>query len=285
MSQLFFMFILFTLVLVRALYLRRQSFVMTPNDASASIGGWMLIVSMLLYPVFEAEASWAFSVIIASPFLLFIGLLKGAGFWVMSYAGQTLRKTSNSSASFFGFICIGLIALGNAVFGENLSVMQWVSVAILTLTGLLFTIKGHLNTQSRRVQSMFLLMVFMGCMFGMIDHYFISHVNWYGLLFLTGAGMTTVSLLSRGVGFKHVKSCVFNRRTMKIGMMMAVSEVMILSIMVTHLPVTLAWVAMTLTGPVIMVISSLLWGEGRWQDQLLIGGVSYAAAIPIALSM
>ncbi len=265
--------------------MRRQAFVMTPAEACASIGGWMLIVSLLIYPLFKDMADSAFASLAETPYLIALGLLKGFGFWGMNFAGQTVRKTSNSSAGFYSFICIGLIAIGNSIFGEELSVFQWGSVVVLTLTGLYFTFRGHLNTQPFFIQLMFMAMVSIGCMFGMIDHYFLTHANWYGLLLLTGVGMTFSSCVLGRMPLRGVARCVLGRQTMCIGILLAFSEVMILSILVTHLPVTLAWVAMALVGPVVMVISSLLWGEGRWQEQLLVGGISYAAAIPIAIGM
>lgn len=276
---------LFLLILFRGLYLRRVSLIIAPNDSSISIAGWMFITPILMYPFFKEIADEALIFLYNNPYYIIIGLLKGVGFWGITYAGQTVRKTSNSSASFFGFICIGLIAIGNSAFGEELTVMQWVSVGILTLTGLYFTFRGHLSSQPIYVQLMFMLMIFIGCMFGMIDHYFLSHVNWYGLLLLTGIGMMLVVMIKEFKNLKNVKRFVFSKKNASVGIALSVTEVLILSIMVTHLPVTLVWVAMALSGPVLMVMASLLWGEGRWQDQLLVGGISYAAAIPIALSL
>lgn len=284
MSQVLFMVVLFVLALVRALYMRRHALAHSPYESCNTVGGWYIIAPLLALPIFHDLAVEAYNLLMDMPYLIVIGLLKGVGFWGMIYCGQIMRRTSNSSAGFFGFICIGLIAVGNSIFGEELSVGQWVSVACLFLMGLYFYVRGHLSTQSSFVKLLFLFQILIGVMFGMIDHYFLTHCNWFALILLTGLGMILMALTFGRMKFLDVFRSVKSRKTAGLGIVLSLVEMTVLSIFVTYLPVTLGWVAMTLASVAVMVIAAVFWGEGRWQQQLAVGGLTYASALPIILT-
>jgi hypothetical protein len=83
---------------------------------------------------------------------------------------------------------------------------------------------------------------------------------------------------------RKVWKSVSDRKTAGFGAFLSVSEMIILSIFVVYLPVTLGWVAMTLATVAVMVVAAVYWGEGRWQQQLAVGGASYASVLPIVLT-
>lgn len=263
--------------------MRRHALVTSPYECCNTIGGWYILAPILCLPFFKDVAYEAYISFMNMPYLVLLGLLKGVGFWGLIYCGQIMRRTSNSSAGFFGFICIGFIAIGNAIFGEELSLSQWVSVGSLFSIGIYFYFKGHLSTQTPYVKLLFLLQIMIGCMFGMSDHYFLTHGNWFGLIILTGIGMLFMALTFGGMSAKKIWNSVSDRKTAGLGAFLSMSEMIILSILVVYLPVTIGWVAMTLATVAVMVIAAVFWGEGRWQQQLMIGGASYAAVLPIIL--
>lgn len=284
MSTMVIMAGLFALAFVRALYMRQQALVSTPFESCNSIGGWYVLAPILLLPIFMEEAQAVQAILVDNPYLILLGLLKGAGFWGLIYCGQIIRRTSNSSAGFFGFLCIGVIAAGNAIFGEELTLPQWFSVSALFAIGLYFYFKGHLSTQTPFVKLLFLIQVCIGSMFGLVDHFFLTHCHWYGLVFLSGVGMlTTACLFGRRSSFQ-VFMAPFKWNTAGLGVFQTATEMVILSLFVTYIPVTLGWVAMTLAAVAVMVVAAVYWGEGRWQQQLAVGGTSYAAVLPIVLS-
>lgn len=284
MSQIIFMVALFILALVRALYMRRHAMASSPYESCNTVGGWYILAPLLALPLFHDIAVSAYELLIEMPYLIVIGLLKGVGFWGMIYSGQIMRRTSNSSAGFFGFICIGLIAVGNSIFGEDLTMPQWVSVVCLFLMGLYFYSRGHLSTQSSFVKLLFMFQILIGVMFGMIDHYFLTHCNWYALVVLTGLGMVLMAVSFGRMKISQVLKSVKSPKTAGLGIVLSLIEMTVLSIFVTHLPVTLGWVAMTLASVAVMVIAAVFWGEGRWQQQLTVGSFTYASALPIILT-
>lgn len=243
----------------------------------------MLIVALVSYPFFQNLAKDVVFALRDNSLLLFVGLLKGGLFWCMSYAGQFVRRTSNSTAMFFPFIAIVLVALGNSFMGEALSRFQWFSVVALSLIGLYFSLRGHLSTQSLAVRLLFVMMVVIGAIFGFIDHYFLSRASWYGLLLLTGLGLVGSSVLASYFMNISYKKAMFAPLSWKTGLLFGVTEVVILAILVTHLPVTVGMVAMMLAGPFMMIVASLIWGGGSWRQQLFVGSVSYVSALPIVL--
>ena len=248
------------------------------------MGCWYILTPLLALPVFKGLAIEAYTLFVEMPYLIALGLLKGIGFWVVVYCGQVMRRTSNSSAGFFGFICIGLMAVGNAIFGEELSMPQWVSVGCLFSLGVYFYFKGHLSTQTSFIKLLFLMQVMVGCMFGMIDHFYLTHSNWFGLIILTGVGMLGTALAFGRSSVKTILKSMTTKKTLKFGLFESLVELTILALFVTYIPVTLGWVAMTLAAVAMMVIASLYWGEGSWKQQLTVGSATYASALPIILT-
>lgn len=277
--------VLFLIVVFRTISMRRLAHAQSPYVSCFTIGSWMLIVAALVYPLFQNVADAAFMNLSSSYLLLFVGLLKGVLFWVISYAGQFVRRTSSSSASFFGFVSLGFVAVGNFFMGEVLSALQWLSVVSLWLMGFYFVLRGHLSSQPLTVRLMFAAMVLVAICFGYIDHYFLSHSNWYGLLLLTGVGLTSSSIFARWLKVYSLKDAFMAPQSWRTGGLFAVTEIAILAILVTYLPVTVGVVAMTLAGPVMMVFASVFWGEGCWKQQLMVGSLSCLAAVPILIGL
>jgi len=85
------------------------------------------------------------------------------------------------------------------------------------------------------------------------------------------------------VKLQDMRRTVTKKEGVVAGVVWGVTEITILSIFVTHLPVTMGAMAMMLSVPVVMVSSSVLWGEGKWQQQAIFGVLTYIAVIPMIL--
>jgi hypothetical protein len=65
------------------------------------------------------------------------------------------------------------------------------------------------------------------------------------------------------------------------GLIWLLSETVVLIVLFTQLPVTVAEMSRNLYIPLLMVISAIFWGEGSVRKQLLWGVSAYIFAIPM----
>lgn len=282
-KQLLLMFILFLCALVRPFVMRRCAVTLDAKVAPTFISFWILIACALIYPFFSEMLHTGLPIIQERPVLLLIGLAKGVSLWGIVVVGQKMLAVSSSSNAYRAPLAIGLIAIGAYFQGEVLNTAQWFAVGALFFLGIIFMKKGHISTLPKGYRRMFVFSILLAVLPAMCDQAVIPHTNWYTQLFLSGIAMFACSAVlcrSPKVLFKQVASS----KAMIAGPIWALSEVVILMIIVTHVPVTMAILAMTMTVPTMMVVSSLMWKEGNWIQQGAFGVAAYAATIPMIIT-
>ncbi len=276
-SQLIVMLILFLCAFSRPIVLRPVAKMRRAGDAAYFIGLWMCIGALVMMPFYWEETVYASTL---SPVIWLVSFFKGFTLWSTIVIMQKIRTHSSSSAEFRGMMTIAVLACMNMFLGEALSGLQWMSVGLLFMLGLFFTVKGHLSELPREYKLLFFLLIFISALPGVTDQIVLSEAHWYVHFALSGLGIFLTSLFI-GRSRMPILERLSDKSAMIAGITWLISEAIILSLLVTYIPVTLAVMAMTMSVPLTMLISSVFWGEGRWQQQALIGGLSYLAVLPI----
>lgn len=278
-SQIVVMLILFLCAFSRPLVLRPVARMRRAGDTAYFIGMWMCIGACLMLPLFKAEVLAALKV---SPFIWMLSFMKGILLWCTIVLMQKIRAESSSTAEFRGMMTVGVLACVNVFLGEALSLVEWLSVAALFILGALFIWKGHLSKLHKRYKGMFAALVLISALPGVTDHLVLTEVHWYVHFSLSGFGIWLTSVCFNRDRMP-MRARLADKHAMVAGCVWLVSEAIILSLLVTYIPVTLGVVSMTMSVPLTMLVSALSWGEGRWQEQAFIGGLSYLAVLPIVL--
>jgi drug/metabolite transporter (DMT)-like permease len=233
-----------------------------------------LIIALLLgLPFFHDLAIEGTKALLAQPIVLFACLFKGVIFWFAIIDGQKLNQQSMSSARYILPPALALSALINSFLGEELNAQQWIAVIGLAVLGVAFFFKGHLQDLGRQAKILFLEIVLVITAMIVIDHYVISHSNWYVLLLYSNLVILLISLFRKSV--KNIWRQAFtNRLALCAGLAFTAYELIKFPAMVTLIPVSVAVTVQVTTIPVIMVFTSLIWKERTVKEQLIWGVLS-----------
>ncbi len=280
--QIICLIILFAIANMRPLMFRNCSVKSNPLSTTSMISIWYFIGVVLLYPFYGNMLHEAIPVIIEKPYLLLIGFSKGAGLWLAGYIGQYLRSQSNSSCAYAKQVSIGGVAVINAMQGEVLIMPQWIAVVALVILGIIFTYKGHISELSRKYQLSFLAMIGLSIIPSTADYAVISQTNWYIMMLTVSSAMMLITVFKLK-NISEIKKLFTSKDDLRLGAFMLVTEIAIMMILVTYVPVTMAVLVMSLSVPTMMVISSLLWKEGNWKHQFAFGCFGYIAMLPMVL--
>lgn len=277
------MFLLFLCALVRPIVFRAVAVGRRSGDSCTILACWMFIGTFLLFPFHKDLLIDAWPTLEAKPWLAFVSIAKGGIIWLIVFGQQYMRKVSTSSAEFKGFPALALIALINVILlGEILSFAQWLSVLGLALLGLIYAWRGHLATLPKPYAWIFVALVVLGALPASSDVLVIGQTNWYVQFAFSSFGFLTGVLMNKR-SRNFIKIAFTKRDCLIMGSTFLITEVIILVLLVTHIPVTIGALSMRLAVPSIILISSLLWHEGRWQSQLLFGVLAYLTLLPIFL--
>jgi hypothetical protein len=280
--QILCLFILFAIANIRPLFYRHSSINSNPKTTISVISMWGLLGIIILMPFYGDMFIESIPTLLDNPYLILLGFTKGASIWCLCYIGQQLRKQSNSSCAYSKQISIAGVAIINGLQGEVLHLPQWGAVIALACLGIIFGYKGHISELSTKYKLIFVTMVVLCIVPATVDYAVISQTNWYTLMVLMVTAQASITL------FKVKKTSDITdlftvKRSVMLGVMMLVTEIAIMMILVTHVPVTMAVLTMSLSVPTMMVVSSLLWKEGHWKQQLAFGCAGYLAMLPMIL--
>jgi hypothetical protein len=281
-GQIFCLIILFVIANIRPLFYRHSAIHSHPTTTISIVSIWSLFGLILLYPFYGHMFFEAIPILMDKPYLIFLGLSKGCVLWCLGYIGQHLRRQSSSSCAYAKQISIAGVAIINSFQGEVLHLPQWSAVIALAILGIVFGYKGHISSLSKEYKIIFMAMVVLCIVPASVDHAVISQTNWYTLMVLMVAAKIAITFFKLD-GVEDVKQLFVGNSKVALGVMMLVTEIAIMMILVTHVPVTMAILTMSLSVPTMMVVSSLLWKEGHWKQQATFGALGYAAMLPMVL--
>ncbi len=280
-TQLLVMVLLFGCTLVRPFAMRGAALQFTPFQTTFVTALGMCLATIALWPFYATTFQQHSATLLASPLIILISLLKGVSLCITIAIMQVLRRKAAGSAEFRGPLTLGLMAVCNAFLGEQLTTAQWLSVSALTGLGVLFVLRGGLACLSRKHKMMFILLVLVGVIPGMADQVVMTQTHWYIQLMFSGVGVLLSSIaFSRGHG---LLAAVKSTACLKAGGIWVITEIFILMMLVTYVPVTVGAMAMMMSVPTIMLIGSLRWQDGNWRMQTMFGALAYMAVVPIII--
>lgn len=206
-----------------------------------------------------------------SDYMLWVLLiLKGGFLWMLFYNGQVLTRQSLSAAKFFLPTALGFIAIINYFLGEVLTSKEWVAALGLCGLGVVFSFRGHVQELGIEGRFLFYKLVVISIIAASLDFFILSETNWYVLLLTTNIFMLFVCLL-RKIKRDVWKKALFRKEAVMAGSVFSAGELLKFYLMVSILPMTVVISAQVAVIPVVLILSSVIWGERGWKEQLLWG--------------
>ncbi|CDG98513.1 conserved membrane hypothetical protein [Xenorhabdus bovienii str. puntauvense] len=268
--------LIIVLTTLRTLALKKVAERVSPENTAFIIGAGTFLTCLSLLPV-------AITTGISTPsdFLnltgISAGLMKGVLLGIMLIAQQNLINKSLSSATYVFPISLGFIALVDIlIFGSNLTFASILSINLLFVAGILFTMIGHIKSMHRRSKLMFFIMIFCVIGFAIMDRTGIPTSGWFTYLLFTGIGNIFVVFFYQ----KNKFSFVPLKFWLSISIIWVLPELFFNYAIATYLPVSYGYLAITLRIPLLMLISVLVYREGKLSEQILF---SFVAVIAILL--
>lgn len=238
---------------------------------------WYLIGIVILYPFYQDLLTLDK---ILQPVVI-LSVIKGIVVWIIFDLQQKVTKQSLSSSVFYMPIGLGLAAVINIFFKENLSHTAWLSIIALMILGALFFIFGHAKELDKKHKLYFIGMILCFIYFVVSNHIVIYATNWYVHFTIIGLSMFSFLLLKRPKKSDLQKT--FSPPALIVGLVFLAAEIILTYSTVTIMPASTTSLASSLSVPFVMVISAFIYKEGGWKEQLLFGGLAYIFCIPLLL--
>ena len=276
-----FLVILFALTIVHLITLKLCSNTLDHRTAPIFIGGWTLIGLAVTAPVFGHLLPESLPVFSAQPWLLALVALKGGLLYMMFVAGQDLMKVSLSSRHYVTPLAIGLIAIVNAGLGEELSAQKWFAAIGLCALALAFLVFGHAAELTRNAKIIYAKLVLLVVATAAIDQAVLSHTTWYPLLLGSNIVLLALAMGLHGRNTAVLKAAALHPMALAAGVVYAATELFKFYQMVDINEVTTIVITQSLTKPVILLLSALVWKERTVREQLVWGALAFAVSLPM----
>ena len=280
MSSSLFIIIFFALAIAKPLAYKLCALKLDHRAAPIFISTYILLGVALTMPWFHDLFVEGIEQLISMPLILSLCLLKGVIFWYASYGGQQLTHNSLSYARYTLPPALAIAAIINVFFGEILTLVEWVAVIGLALSGIAFFLKGHIQDLDHPTKILFVKLVGALVCLIVLDHITISHSNWYVLLFTSNVAVFVVCLLYRKP-LAVWKSAIFSKLGMLGGLLMVTYEFVKFYPMVTLVPVTVMSTVQAAATPIVLVLTAMIWGERTWKEQLIWGVLAIGFILPL----
>lgn len=241
------------------------------------------MVGVLISLIWWHPLLWMNHQFLGGSSIILLSVFKGIFLWGIISLEQIVLKESVSSASFITFpsLALGSLTL-NFFFGESLSFFHLAMIISIGFLGFIFLMVGHAKELHRNGKLALLGILVLNAYCIISDHVVISKTNWYIHLTVTTLFFFLMSF-AIGVSKEEWKQTLTRSEAITAGLVFVVSEFYLIATMVTFLPVSYAVLASQLPLPFIMVLSSFLYGEDKWHEQAIFGGLAFALAIPLIL--
>lgn len=270
------------LTLARPLLYKRVSMSLDHNSGPIFTSVWVLIGLLIISP-FQTELitdNW--SLLISNYSVTGLLIVKGFMLWLLFYNGQVLTEKSLSASKFALPTALGGIAIINSFLGENLETNEWIAALGLCFLGTCFAFRGHLQEIGGRGQRLFVKLVGLSIICATLDYLILLEANWYILLIITNLMMLCVCC------FRHIskqvwRSALFDKNAIFAGSIFSAGELLKFYLMVSIIPMTVIISAQVAMIPIILVLSSLIWGERGWKEQMVWGVFSVGLLVVLLL--
>lgn len=278
-SQLLIFVSIIFIVFLKAISIKPCSKKLPFDIISLYMGFLTTLFCIVSFPFFKDKFISDFNIYnIAILFCVIKGFLLAYHFRI----SQELSKETASSRTMVGLVALGFIAFINMnFFGEILSNKQIIVCSLIFIIGILFYFKGHINKTTKRSHFCFLLLITTSVILSVLDHVVLGYIgiNWYTYLFISSFIMFLFGLKNKKKMDIKVKEIITNK-ILNIAVGIAVfSEIFLMYIRVTYIPVSQVQIATIMSVPFIMVYMSLKWNEGKIKNQAIFGVISSMVAI------
>jgi len=283
MSPYLLLLTLVFLALARPLLYKKVSMTLDHDSGPIFTSVWVLIGLAIAFPWYGYLLLDGFHDLKHDHLLTVVLLIvKGGVLWLLFYNGQVLTRQSLSAAKFCLPTALGFIAIINGFLGEVLEIKEWVAALGLCVLGIVFSLRGHLQELGLSGRFLFYKLVGISIISATLDFVILQDTNWYVLLFVTNIFML-VACVFRKNSFALWKSSLLRKETIIAGSVFSVGELLKFYLMVSVIPMTVVISAQVSIIPVVLILSSVLWGERGWKEQLLWGGLSLSLLLLLFL--
>lgn len=274
---------LFLLTIAHLVTLKICSLALDHRTTPLFISGWTLAGLAAVSPVFGHLWAPGWAAFAAQPWLLALAAGKGALLYVMFIVSQKLMKVSLSSRHYVTPLSVGLIAVINSFFGEVLSLPQWFSALGLCALASAFFFKGHMADMDRAARISYFQLVGIAVVLSVIDQIVLRQTNWFSLQVVTNVVLLTMALVLTGRNLPVLKAAFASRAAALGGITYAATELVKFYQMVDINPVSVIVVVQSLTKPVILMLSAVIWRERTVREQLVWGVLALLIGLPLLL--
>lgn len=273
--------ILFFLTVGHLVTLKVCSVALDHKTAPLFISGWTLLGLLCVSPFYGHLLGEGMEKYADKPWLFALSALKGGLLYLLFVISQELMKVSLSSRHYVTPLAIGLMAVINYFLGEELKPNQMVAVGGLFLLSLGFFLRGHLSDMDRAGKLAYAKLVALSVFMSALDHVLTRDTNWFTLLLVSNVVLLALSLALNRKNAQVLKAAAFHRAAVLAGVFYAATELVKFYQQVRINPVSVVVTAQAMTKPVILVLSALIWKERTVKEQLLWGGLAFAATLPL----
>lgn len=271
MTPVLLLVLLFILTIGHEVTLKVCSVRLDHRTAPLYISLWTMIGLVVVMPLYGHLWAEGVAKMMAVPAVPIFAIIKGLSLYYLFVVSQELMQESLSSRHYVTPMAVGLIAVGNSFFGENLSPVQWVSALGLCAAAVAFFFKGHLADLSRTGKIAYAKLVVLAVFVAVLDHTLTRASNWYSLLWVSNIVLLAISLILNARNMAVVRTAVLNPQAIWAGVFYAATELVKFYQQVSINPLTVVLMVQTLTKPVILIMSALIWKERTVREQLVWG--------------
>lgn len=235
------------------------------------ISFWTIVVLVGVMPLYGHLWAEGFAKMQAHPLVFIFSIIKGACLYWLFVISQELTQESLSSRHYVTPMSVGLIALSNFFLGEHLSIGQSISAAGLCLLSVGFFFKGHLSDLSVMGKRSYAKLVALAVFMASLDHVLTRDSNWYTLMWVSNV---TLLIFALGLNARKpdvLRAAFLNRYAIFAGLFYAATDVVKFYQQVSINPVSVVIMVQSMTKPVILVLSALIWKERTVREQLIWG--------------
>lgn len=276
-----FLWALFGLTIFHLITLKLCANTLDHRTAPLFISGWTLLGLGAAAPVFGHLLYPAWLAVVAAPWLVALIAGKGVLLYVLLVASQDLMKISLSSRHYVTPLAVGLMAISNSFFGENLTPQQWFSALGLCALAIGFLVFGHAADLGRQGKLIYARLVALVVVSAAIDQVVLSHVNWFGFLLGSNIVLLGLAVILHWRNLPLLKTAALHPLAILAGGVYAATELLKFYQQVSINPVTAVVMTQALTKPVILLLSAWIWRERTIKEQIIWGVLAFAVAYPM----
>jgi len=263
------------LVTGRTLIFKSVAQRIAPNQTAWVIGSGTFVFTAAFFPLAQSADVTGFGDLISWQGAV-AGLMKGVSLTGLLIAQQHLITRSLSATTYVFPVAIGLIGtLDVLAFNGAVTSGAMLSIAILAVSGIAFALFGHLKTLDVAGKALFGVMVFAVVGFAICDRVGIPASGWYGHLVYTGLGnMLSAWFVCRGAPRIRWMPWV------GIALSWSLPELVFNFAIAGSLPISYGYMAISLRVPLLMLVATIFYNEGRPTNQIVFGLISLVGIVP-----